>query len=231
MIFITGDTHRKLDIKKLEEENFPEQKLLNRNVYLIITGDFGGIWTGDSADDEILDWYEEKNYTTLFIAGNHENYDALNTYPIEDWHGGQVHRIREHVFHLMNGHIFEIADRSFFVMGGATSVDKMFRTEHETWWSDEEPSEEVFQMALDHLASHKHQVDFIISHTVPERVRRGAFKPMKDFLMYESRVEQFLDVILSEITYQKWYAGHIHIDRELPDYKLRIVYNSILVIP
>lgn len=230
MILITGDTHRKLDIKKLDADNFPEQKILNRDDYLIITGDFGGVWTGDSSDDEILDWHENKPYTTLFIGGNHENYDALNAYPVTQWNGGQVHRIREHVIHLMNGQVFEIGGKTFFVMGGATSVDKMFRTEHETWWSEEEPSEEEFQVALYNLAAHQNQVDYILSHTIPEKVRRNAFKPMKDFLMYESRVEKFLDTVMSEVAYEKWYAGHIHIDHELPDYKLRIVYNSVLVV-
>ena len=230
MIFITGDTHRKLDIKKLDEEHFPEQAQLNRDDLLIIAGDFGGVWTGDSGDDEILDWHESKPYTTLFIGGNHENYDALNAFPVTEWNGGLVHQIRDHVIHLMNGQIFEIGGKTFFVMGGATSVDKMFRTEHETWWSDEEPSEEVYQMALDNLAGHDNKVDYVLSHTVPELVRKGAFKPMKEFLIYESRVEQFLDTVISQVTYEKWYAGHIHIDKELPEYKLRILYNSIVLI-
>lgn len=230
MIFITGDTHRKLDIKKLEVENFPEQNLLTRDDHLIITGDFGGVWTGDSSDDEILQWHENKPYTTLFIGGNHENYDALNAFPVTQWNGGQVHKIREHVIHLMNGEIFDIGGRSFFVMGGATSVDKVFRTEHETWWSEEEPSEETYQMALERLAARDYHVDYILTHTVPETVRREAFKPMRDYLMYESRVEKFLDTVLSKVTYEKWFTGHIHINRELPDYKIKILYDNIIAV-
>ena len=230
MIFITGDTHRKLDINKLDLENFSEQKLLSRDDYLIITGDFGGVWTGDSSDDDILDYHEDKPYTTLFIGGNHENYDALNTYPVVMWNKGPVHKIREHVLHLMNGQIYEIAGKTFFVMGGATSVDKMFRIEHETWWSEEEPSEEEFRTAWENLGARGNKVDYIITHTVPESVRKTAFKPMKDFLEYESRVERFLDIVIREVQYEKWFAGHIHIDREIQDYNLRIIYNSILVI-
>ena len=74
---------------------------------------------------------ESKNYTTLFVAGNHENYDALYTYPVEKWNGGLVHKIRDHVFHLMNGQVYEINGKTFFVMGGATSLDKMYRVEHD----------------------------------------------------------------------------------------------------
>ncbi|MBQ9030301.1 MAG: metallophosphoesterase [Parasporobacterium sp.] len=230
MIFITGDTHRKLDIGKLDTENFSEQTLMGRSDYLIITGDFGGVWTGDSGDDEILSFHEEKPYTTLFVGGNHENYDALSTYPVILWNKGLVHKVREHVLHLMNGQIYEINGSTFFVMGGATSVDKMFRTEHETWWEQEEPSEEDFKTALDNLAHYGNKVDYIITHTIPEKVRKQAFKPMKDFLEYESRVERFLDVIIDEVQYKKWFAGHIHIDRELSAYNLRILFNSIIIV-
>ena len=230
MIFITGDTHRKLDIKKLDEDNFSEQKHLCRDDYLIITGDFGGVWTGDSSDDDILNYHENKNYTTLFVGGNHENYDALNLYPVEEWHGGKVHRIREHILHLMNAQIFEIEGSTFFVMGGATSVDRMFRVEHETWWAQEEPSEEEFQAAREVLNNAENRVDYIITHTIPEKVRKSIFKPMKDFVEYESNVEKYLDEVVDNVKYKKWYAGHIHIDRDVMKYRLRLLFNSIVVV-
>lgn len=36
-IFLTGDTHNSTDIKKLNIENFKEQKDLTKNDYLIVT--------------------------------------------------------------------------------------------------------------------------------------------------------------------------------------------------
>ena len=42
MIFVTGDTHIPLDISKLNSEQFPQQKELTKNDYVIICGDFGG---------------------------------------------------------------------------------------------------------------------------------------------------------------------------------------------
>ena len=44
MIYITGDTHIPIDIAKLNEYNFPMQKNLTKNDYVIICGDFGGVW-------------------------------------------------------------------------------------------------------------------------------------------------------------------------------------------
>lgn len=228
MIFVTGDTHRMLDIKKLEEESFPEQSLLSRKDFVIIMGDFGGVWSGDEKDDRVLDYHESKKYTTLFIGGNHENYDALYSYPEEEWMGGKIHRIREHVIHLMNGHVFTLDGKRFFVMGGATSADKALRQEHITWWPQEEPSAAEFRQALKALGDADFIVDYILSHTCPESVRRSMFKIYEGFIDYESGVEKFLDKVLLCTEYERWFAGHIHIDREFKDYKMRLLYNSVV---
>lgn len=230
MIFITGDTHRIRDIDKLEPEQFPEQALLTRDDYLIIAGDFGAVWTGDDQDDEILEYHEVKNYTTLFIAGNHENYDLLEKYPVEVWNGGKVRRIREHVLQLMNGQVFKIDGKTFFTMGGATSVDRIFRKEGISWWPQEEPPEEELLEAVRNLSNAGRNVDYIITHTCPEKVRKQAFSVYDDFIEYSSQVEQFLDKVYDNVTYKKWFAGHIHIDREFREHKLRILYNSIVKI-
>ena len=47
----------------------------------------------------------------------------LDEYPVEQWHGGNVHKIRPHVIHLMRGQVFELQGRTFFTMGGAQSHD------------------------------------------------------------------------------------------------------------
>ena len=45
MIYITGDTHIPYDVTKLTTKAFPEQKKLTKNDYVLICGDFGGVWT------------------------------------------------------------------------------------------------------------------------------------------------------------------------------------------
>jgi hypothetical protein len=47
MIYITGDTHGMIDWEKLNTTEFPEQKSLTRDDYVIVVGDFGGVWDGD----------------------------------------------------------------------------------------------------------------------------------------------------------------------------------------
>jgi hypothetical protein len=164
------------------------------------------------------------------VGGNHENYDALERYPIEEWNGGKVRRIREHILYLMNGQIFTIDGIRFFIMGGATSVDKIFRIEGESWWPQEEPDKEVFQEAFDNLGKIGNKVDYVITHTIPEKVRRTVFEAYSDFVNYDSSVERFLDLIMENVVFEKWFAGHIHIDREFPEYRLRILYNGVVKI-
>ena len=43
MIYITGDTHGEFG-RRFNTQNFPEQKTMTKDDYVIICGDFGGIW-------------------------------------------------------------------------------------------------------------------------------------------------------------------------------------------
>lgn len=124
VFYITGDTHS--DFQRFAEENFPIQTEMTKNDYVIICGDFGGVWTFEeesSREKEVLDWLNNKNFRTLFIDGNHENYTRLYNYPVEEWHGGKVHKIRNFVLHLMRGEIFNINNKRIFAFGGARSHD------------------------------------------------------------------------------------------------------------
>ena len=110
MVFVTGDTHGDW-INRLNVDSFPEQKEMTKDDYVIICGDFGGVWNFEeesSYEKQVLDWLEQRNFTTLFVDGNHENFTRLYNYSVEAWHGGKVHRIRNSVIHLMRGEIFDI---------------------------------------------------------------------------------------------------------------------------
>ena len=125
MIYITGDTHGDFK-RRFNTDSFPEQKSMTKDDYLIICGDFGGIWdqeTESRNEKYWFKWFEERSYTLLFVDGNHENFDRLNSYPVKEWHGGKVHEIRPHILHLMRGQVFLIDDRKIFTFGGAGSHD------------------------------------------------------------------------------------------------------------
>ena len=121
-IYVTGDIHG-TPFPRLNTKMFPDQKHLTKDDYVIICGDFGVIWNDTKTEKYLLDDLQERNFTTLFVDGNHENFDRLNTYPVETWHGGKVHKIRPNVIHLMRGQVFHLQGKTFWTFGGARSHD------------------------------------------------------------------------------------------------------------
>ena len=115
MIYITGDTHGLIDFEKLLRFA-KKNKHLTKKDYIIICGDFGGVW--DKATlEEVLDKFSALPFTILFVDGNHENFDMLNAYPVEKWNSGKVHKIREDIIHLMRGQVFEIEGKVILWIG------------------------------------------------------------------------------------------------------------------
>ena len=104
MVFTTGDTHG--NFLRFRSENFPEQENMTKSDYVIICGDFGGVWDGSKKERQALDWLESLPFTVLFVSGNHENFELLKKLPVEEWHGGKVQFIRPHVIHLLLGQVF-----------------------------------------------------------------------------------------------------------------------------
>lgn len=47
-IYITGDTHG--DFQRFGSKYFPQQKEMSRGDYVVIAGDFGGLWDGSQKD-------------------------------------------------------------------------------------------------------------------------------------------------------------------------------------
>ena len=126
MIHATGDTHS--NFIKFNTLIFPEQKEMTKKDYVIICGDYGGIWYNETnkkikEENYWLDWLEDKPFTTLFVDGNHENFDRLNALPKKEWNGGLVHEIRPSVLHLCRGEVFELDGTKIFAFGGAQSHD------------------------------------------------------------------------------------------------------------
>ena len=60
MIYITGDTHIPVDIGKLSAKRFPQQKEMTKSDYVIICGDFGGVWDGSNEEKYWIKWLKSK---------------------------------------------------------------------------------------------------------------------------------------------------------------------------
>ena len=193
---------------------------------MIICGDFGAIWDGSAEDEYLLKWYQEKPWTTLFIDGNHENFDLLEIYPITEWNGGKVQFINDSVIHLMRGQVYEINDKTIFTMGGAKSIDRGPATYteeydiHKIWWPQENITDADMEEAWRNLDRVNNKVDYIVTHEVPISVamQMGYF----DNDMNRMKLEQ----IKNTVSYEMWFAGHWHrFDRYG---NIQILYNQIV---
>lgn len=248
MIYITGDCHQ--NYERFNPSVFPEQNEMTKDDHVIICGDFGGVWSRNKESNEetmLMDWLDCKSYTTLFVDGNHENFDRLYQYPVEEWHGGKVHKIRPSVIHLMRGQIFDIDDVSIFAFGGATSHDISggilkpddpdfkkkkkeldrgflpYRIDHVSWWERELPTEEEMEEGRRNLAAHDNRVDFIVTHccssSTQALIGAGLYKP--------DMLTNYLEEIRRTTRFKKWFFGHYHDNRNVNAEEI-LLYEQII---
>lgn len=253
MIYITGDCHANWN--KFSTEAFPEQKEMTRDDFVIVCGDFG-LWHDTKSERWWLNWLEEKPFTILFVDGNHENFDRLyhsDEFEIVDFHGGKAHKIRENVYHLMRGHIFNLCDKKIFAFGGASSHDiddgildkndfetedkfkktyirmthqrKLFRINHMSWWSEEMPSGEEMKFGADNLTDHDNKVDFIVSHCAPQSIASEI--SLGDYK--PDKLTKYFDYIKDNTEYTKWFFGHYHNDHAIDEKHIVLYYNIVRI--
>ena len=221
-----GDMHGFIGLHNLGSEMWPEGVKLTKDDYLIILGDFGLVWSNDKNHDNWLSWLNNRPWTTLFIDGNHENFDLLATYPIEKWHGGKIQKISSSIFHLMRGQVFEIEGKTFFTFGGAASVDRCNRTPGISWWYQEIPNAEEINEALHNLSTHDNSVDYVLTHTCPSDMVRSACPPCTYFMKLEDPTTDILSEFEKILTFKHWYFGHFHTEKKINE-KFTVMYESI----
>ena len=236
MVFVTGDCHA--DFTRFSTDNFPEQKLMTNKDVVIVCGDFG-IWNDDNTERYWLKWLSKKPFTTVFVDGNHENFDRLysDEFPIVNFHGGKAHKIRPHIYHLMRGYMYMFEGKKFWCFGGASSHDisdgildaddfedpkaflavvrqwsrlgKMFRINHVSWWEQELPSTEEMQFGRKTLEENNLETDFIISHCCPQEVASVLGFHGSD------RLTMYFNDIAHDAAFTKWHFGHYHDEKSV----------------
>ena len=137
---IVGDTHATFDIDKVTDYFNEHKGEYTENDYLLICGDVGVCGFSPTVEPKTRRVLRNLPVTTLFVDGNHEHFEHLNSYPVEMWNGGKVHFVENKIIHLMRGQLFNIDNSKFFTFGGASSTDKEYRIEGIDWFPEELPS-------------------------------------------------------------------------------------------
>lgn len=250
MIYVTGDCHG--DWHRFSSNVFPEQKEMSKNDYVIVCGDFG-IWHDTSEERWWLDWLNDKPFTTLFVDGNHENFDRLYSeeFPKTSLYGGTAQPIRDSVIRLCRGEVYTIDSHKIFTFGGASSHDikdgivepddfpsrreliehcrrldnefKLYRVNHMSWWDLEMPTQEEMAHGLDVLKNHDNTVDFVISHCCPQHIA----SVLSHGLYKPDYLTSYFNDISTKIKFKKWFFGHYHTDAQINQQYIAL-YSQIL---
>ena len=205
------------------------------------------MWYGDDRDSNGLDFLEQRPFTTAFVSGNHENYDALRAYPPEEWHGGKVRRIRPSVLLLERGQVFELGGKRIFAMGGASGHDirdgilepddplflerfqtlnaqgAPFRVNHRSWWKEELPSEAEYREARTTLEKAGWAVDYIIPHCAPTIIQNAL---LREFSTPDALTDS-LEEVCRQCRFKYHFFGHCHSNLVLQQ-KYVLLYEQIL---
>lgn len=234
MIYLTGDTHG--NFNKLNTEAFPESHTMAKNDYVIILGDFGLIWNPKETKEERywLNWLDFRPFTTLFIDGNHENFDRLYKFPEIDMFGDKVGKISKSVFHLKRGRVYDIDNKKFFTFGGGLSIDKNNRFPRISWWPREYPSHDEINLGWINLQKNEYKVDYVLTHVAPESIFNefsNNEKFLKASMFLNKNIEDYVSKVLEEykktIKFDKWFFGHYHFDYKIND-KFEVLFQKIL---
>ena len=225
-IYLTGDTHG--DFTRLSKKNFPEQKDLTREDYVIVTGDLGLLWKEDKTYKYWLDFLNSRNFTVLWVDGNHESFSMLKEFQEEEWNGGAVRKISDNIIYLGRGKVFEIEDKTFFTFGGARSIDRGHRIPYVSWWPEEEATYADCQEAENNLERYNYNVDYIITHAIfPELITPMFHKyNLKNMPQYSGASEKYLSNVYRNVEFKHWYFGHYHYDIDYG--KFHCLYNRIV---
>ena len=221
MIYVTGDMHGDYRVFKQ-----PVFKNIKKNDTLIICGDFGFIWNGGKGEKATLDKLSKKPYTVCFVDGTHENFELLSKYPVVEYCGGKAHKIRDNIFHLLIGQVFEIEGEKIFAMGGGESPDIDLRFENNTWSKDEIPNADELREGVQNLEREKFEVDFIVTHEPPQKIK--AFLNLKDKENVRfTGLNSYFEEINSSCKFTRWYFGSIHEDKVISPCHTAVYRNLI----
>ncbi len=225
---------------------------MTKDDIIIVCGDFG-LWHNRPEEDKWLDWLNDRNFTLVFVVGNHECFARLysDEFEIVDFCGGKAHRIRETVYHLMRGHVFTFEGKRFFAFGGAKSYDiadgildrddfdsveafeetlqewrrqqKIYRINHVNWWKEELPTQEELDFGMQTLLKHDFKVDFVITHCLPQMVASVLLCGGSSDIL----TMYFNGLLNNGLKFDFWFCGHYHMDCKIMG-KFQVLYEQIV---
>lgn len=231
MVYITGDKHG--DFKEIKR--FTKIVEPSEDDVMIILGDSGINYYKDLRCRRYKHDAQRLGIKLFCIHGNHEaRPETIPEYVESEFWGGKVLIEPEfpNIIFAIDGEVYKIPThngiKETLVIGGAYSVDKMYRIARGyNWYNDEQPSEEIKNKVEKVLRERNQKIDIILSHTCPLR-----YEPIEWFLsgiqqdLVDKSTEEWLDKLFEDLEYfEKWYCGHYHGNKQID--KIEFMFHNI----
>ena len=202
-MYFLGDVHA--------ESPLMRDFLNSEEKYCLQLGDFGFIFKyNDWKWNKFLNHFE-KNYPNKMIftvLGNHENYDSIEKMPVKDMFGARCRKIRSNVYAVERGEILSIEGLNILCIGGADSIDKAWRQDGISWWTQEKISDADIKKTVEKGLTCS--FDMVCSHAMPAFFMLQNFTPC-----FQTGSEFSLEKIYCDIENNGghiplWIGGHVH---------------------
>lgn len=214
-VYLTGDTHREF----YRIKQFCERMESTTEDIMIILGDAGINYYCDHRDNNLKNELSQLPITLFCIHGNHEERPYLTgNYEEKEWHGAlaYIEEAYPNLVFAKDGEIYDFNGKKAIAIGGAYSVDKHYRLSHGWQWFESEQADETTMRYVEaQLDACDWCVDYVLTHTVPiECEPVWAFIQGLDQSKVDKTMEKWLQQIMDNLEFEKWYAGHYHVESD-----------------
>ena len=250
--YITGDKHRNISYVKNFCQDMNTRK---KDVLIILGDAGFNYFEDSRDDMLKKEAADLKISLFCLHGNKEKRPQNIQTYGIRSFCGGKVYYEPKYpnIYFAIDGEIYTFEGKKYIVVGGAHSVDKMrCIAEGKPFWEDEMPDESVKAKVEERLSRENNSIYGVMSHTCPidylptemfMSTRQNAeikSKPKKiwarkkaskkaDKKVFQPDIdrttEEWLSTLEQRLTYEVWYCGHYHIDKQID--KVNMLYNEI----
>ena len=182
------------------------------NTFIVILGDGGFLWHEDSYSDfngelisTLSNWMKELHSILIVIPGNHENYERIYSLPkvsLDRNCKGEFREISPYIKYTERYGEYTFEGKEFLILGGARSIDKMYRHKGE-WFPEETFSIQEKNKIISIIRDNEY--DYVLAHTCPDYITHQIFDTR-----YRDSNSEFFDRVMNYISPKIWFFGHFH---------------------
>lgn len=218
-VIIVGDTHG--DAQFVSNIH---QAARHEGVDTIVQlGDFGYNFDRNLLHS-ISSWLDrDEEHKWYWLDGNHDQHDFIEGVILKgDFPGYPVPHFHDRMFYCHRGSITEIGGKTCMFMGGAYSIDKQYRLEHDrlhktkSWWPQEMIRQSDVARAIE-LAEDR-TIDVLFSHDCPpsEYVDNWLKKEGYKVDHNSNANREALGHVVDRVRPKDLYHGHYHLRYDAP---------------